>query len=97
MNKKGADQPSAPHSLISIFVIGLLEIIKFILVTSEMSLFHLVSVAEETGFGMTCSETRKTGILAPILYKSVQSSMKNKCTYAIIKVRGLHISLILDL
>ena len=70
-NNKGADQPAHLHSLISTFVIRLLESIISKLATSEISLFQLVCVAEETGFSLAFSETPKTGFLAlrPTLWK----------------------------
>ena len=49
MNNTGSDQPAHPGSLISTFVIRLLESIISILATSKISNFYLVSVAEETG------------------------------------------------
>ena len=58
-NNKGIDQPAHPRSLISACVIPLLERIISKLATSEMSLFRLVSVAEQTGFGMTWLEAPK--------------------------------------
>ena len=48
-NNKGADQPAHTRSLISAFVIHLLESILSKLATSEVSIFYLVSVAEGTG------------------------------------------------
>ena len=48
-NNKGADQAAHPRSLISTFVIRLLECIISRLATREVSIFYLVSVAEETG------------------------------------------------
>ena len=62
-NNKGADQPAHPRSLISAFVIPLLKSIISRLATSEISLFYLVSVAEETGLSLALSETPKTGFL----------------------------------
>ena len=47
---KGADQPAHPRILISVFVIRLLKRIISRLATSEISLFYLESVAEETVF-----------------------------------------------
>ena len=64
MNNKGADQPEHPHSLISTFVIRLLESIIYKRDTSEISIFYVASVAEQAGLGMTISETPKTGFLA---------------------------------
>ena len=51
------------HSLISAFVIHLLKSIISGLATSEISLFYLVSVAEQTGLNLALSETPKTGFL----------------------------------
>ena len=62
-NNKGADQPAHPHSLISDFVIRFLEMAIAKLITSEISIFWLVSVAEETGLGLAFSETPETGFL----------------------------------
>ena len=65
-NNKNADQPTHPRSLISVFVIRLLESIISRLATIEISIVLLLSVTEETGL----SETPKTGYLAsrPICY-----------------------------
>ena len=62
-NNKGAYQPAYPCSLISVFVISLLESIISRLATSEILIFYLVTVAEETGLCVTLSETLKTGYL----------------------------------
>ena len=51
MTNKGADQPAHPRSLISAFVICLLESILYNPSKSEISIFLLVSVAEQAGFG----------------------------------------------
>ena len=56
-----ADQPAHPRRLISAFVIRFLESIISKLGTSEMSIIYLDSVAEETGFSLSLSET---GLLA---------------------------------
>ena len=64
MNNKGADQPAHPRSLISAFVIRLLESIISRLATNEISFFYLVSVAEQAGLSLALSETPKTGFLA---------------------------------
>ena len=71
-NNTGSDQPAHPCRLISAFVIRFLESIISKLATSEMSIFWLVSVAEETGLSLALSETPKTGFLAtrPISYLS---------------------------
>ena len=54
-NNTGVDQPVHPHSLISAFVIRLLEIIIARLATSKISIFELVSVAEQAGLNLTLS------------------------------------------
>ena len=61
-NNKGADQPGHMCCLISAFVIYLLESIISSLSTSEISNFKLVSVAGQSGFNLTLSETPKTGL-----------------------------------
>ena len=63
-NNKGDDQPTHKHRLISAFVICSLESIVDKLATCEISIFKLVSVAEETGLCLALSETPKTGFLA---------------------------------
>ena len=70
-NNIGADKPVPTHSLISAFVIRLLESIISRLASSEISIFKLVSVAEETGLSLTLSETPKTGFVEwrPKLYQ----------------------------
>ena len=62
-NSKGADQPAHPRSLISAFVIPLLKCIISTPATSEISIFWLVTVAEQTGLKLALSETPKTGFL----------------------------------
>ena len=71
-NNEGADQPARPRSLISPFVICFLERTISKLCTSKISIFTLVSVAEETGLNIALSETPKTGFVAtkPILLKA---------------------------
>ena len=66
-NNKGTDQLAHPRSLISALAIHLLNSIILKLASSESSLFYLVSVAEEAGFGMILSETLKTGLDASML------------------------------
>ena len=63
-NNTGADQPVHPGSLISAFVIRILESTISKLATIEISLFQLVSVAEETGLSLALWETPKTGFVA---------------------------------
>ena len=56
-NNKGADQAAHPRSLISAFVIRLLESIISKLATSKFSIFQLVSVAiKDTGLSFALSE-----------------------------------------
>ena len=57
-NNKGADQPGHLCSLISAFVIYFLENISK-LARSKISIFQLVSVAEQAGLGMVLEETPK--------------------------------------
>ena len=66
-NNKGVDQLAHPRSLISAFAIHKLNSIVSKLAPSEISLFYLVSVAQTAGFGMSLSETLKTGFVAPML------------------------------
>ena len=63
-NNKGSDQPAHPRSLISTFVIPLLQSIIARLDTGEISIFLLVSLAEDTGLKLALSETPKKGFLA---------------------------------
>ena len=63
MNNKGADKPARMPNLISTFVIHLLLSMISELATSEISIFMLVSVAEQAGLNLTLSETTKTGFL----------------------------------
>ena len=58
-NNKGADQPAHPRSLISAFVIHLSKSIISRLITSEISIFQLVSEAEETGLKLACRKPRR--------------------------------------
>ena len=72
-NNLGADQPAPPRSLISAFVIRLLESLISRLATSKISIFWLVTVAEDTGLKLALSDTPKTGFSAtkPNLCKHV--------------------------
>ena len=63
-NNTGADQPAHPRSLISALVICFLKSIICKLATGGISIFLLVSVAEETSSKLPFSETPKTGFLA---------------------------------
>ena len=63
-SNKGAEQPAHPRRLISAFVIRFLQSTISRLATTKISNFHLVCVAEETGFCLALSETLKKGFLA---------------------------------
>ena len=58
--QQGADQPVHPCRLISAFVILVFER----LTTSEISIFYLVSLAEDTGFHLALFEHLKTCFVA---------------------------------
>ena len=60
-NNKGSGQPAHPLSLISAFVIRILESIISRLATFEISMFYLVSITEQAGFNLILSETPKAG------------------------------------
>ena len=62
-NNTGADQPAYPCSLISTFGIHFLESTIFNLAEGKISIFKLVSVAEETGLKLALMETTTTGFL----------------------------------
>ena len=51
VNNKSADRPAHPSSMISAFVVRLLESTISRPATSESSIFYLVTVAVETHFG----------------------------------------------
>ena len=61
-NKKGADQPAHPHSLIIAFVVRCLDSISRVSI-SDISCLYLASVAEQVGLSVTWSQTLKTGFL----------------------------------
>ena len=52
-NNKGADQPAHMRSLISTFVVRLTKSIMYRHSTSEISMFKLVSVAEQVNLNIT--------------------------------------------
>ena len=63
--QKHRRRPAAhPRSLISAFVIRFLESIICKLATGEISIFWIVSVAEEIGLKLALSATPKTDFLA---------------------------------
>ena len=55
-NNKGANQPSHPGSLITIFIVLCLDSMIGILAISKVSRFWLASVAEQAGLNLTCSK-----------------------------------------
>ena len=63
-NNKGADQPAHPHSLIKAFFINLVSILTPSLETRYISIFYVVSLAEQICLSLTLSEILKTGFLA---------------------------------
>ena len=77
-NNKGPDQPAHSRSRISSFVIHLLESIISKLVTSEISIFWLVSVTEQAGLSLTLSETLKAGLVTS---KPICESMWKWCSH----------------
>ena len=60
---RGLRTTKAQNSLISAYVIRLLESIISRLAVSDISIFYLVSVAEETGLSLALSEIPKTSIV----------------------------------
>ena len=60
--QQGTDQHVHQHSLISTLVICC-SYKTVTLGICKISIFQLVSVAEQTGLRLTCSETPKTGVL----------------------------------
>ena len=92
-NNKGTYQPAHLRRLISAFIISFLESIIFELATSKLSIFSLVSVAEETGLSRTLSETPKTGFVTSASKRATtqdfqrcgmcnQQRLRPACTYA---------------
>ena len=96
-NNKSADQPAHLRSLISVFVIRLLESIISRLATDEILIFLLVSVAGETNLSLALSETPKTGIDAMRPIKCMLFCFRNlrrSCIYSptVIGLPSHHIS-----
>ena len=58
-NNTGADQPAQTDQPLSYSLFG-----KYHMQTWQISIFKLVTVAEETGLKLALSETPKTGFLA---------------------------------
>ena len=63
MNNKGADQPAHLRSIVSTFVVHLLDSITSKLASCKISIFLLVSVAEQVGLSLIKPENVKTGFL----------------------------------
>ena len=78
--KQKPDQPAYLGRLISVFVIRYLKSIVSNLVTGEISIFYLVSVAGETGLKLALSETLDRFSCDEALYKSTicNGSMSSK-------------------
>ena len=74
-NKKDADQPAHPRSLISAFVVRCLCIIIPLVSISEMSGLYLASVAAQAFLGLTWPQTPKTGFLVTwlTLYRTLDT------------------------
>ena len=62
-NKKGADQPARPGSLISAFVIRCLDSIIPPVSISEISILCIGSVAAQASLSLSWLQTLKTGFL----------------------------------
>ena len=61
VNNIGTDQTERLRSLISAFDFQLFKSIKSILAMIEISIFQLISVAEQIGLNLSLSESPKTG------------------------------------
>ena len=61
MNNKGTDQHAGPRSLISAFDFQLFKSIISRLAMIKISIFQLISVAEQIGLDLTLVESPKTG------------------------------------
>ena len=79
-NNTGADQPAHPRSLISAFLFCFLESIICKLAAGEISIFKLVSLAEETGLKHSLSKPppRKQFFSQRGPYDTKQSSVVRK-------------------
>ena len=64
VNNTDADLPVHLRILISIFVIPFFGNFICKLATVEISIFKIVSAAEETGLNLALTDTQKTGFLA---------------------------------
>ena len=62
-NNKGANQPAHPRSLISAFVVRLIDSIISLVSISESASLYPASVAAQAGLSLTWSKTPKTGFL----------------------------------
>ena len=75
-NKKGAEQPAHPRSLISVFVVRCLNSIIPLIYISEISSLYLASVAEQAGLRLPWPQTPKIGFLATRLIFSIYPTGK---------------------
>ena len=60
VNNKAADQPAHLRTLVSVFVIYILESIRSNITACEISIFLVLSVANKTGLSLALLETLKT-------------------------------------
>ena len=83
-NDKDADQPVHPRSLISVFVICFSESNIPKLATNKISMFCLVSVAEQAGMSLTWLQTPKTGFVATMAHMKCHKSdmLTNHCIFS---------------
>ena len=78
-NNKGADQPGHPPSQISTFVFRLFESTISKVITSEISIFQLVSVAEETGLSLALSQTPEDMFFCNEAHLLMTKEAEKKC------------------
>ena len=62
-NNKGADQPTHPRSLVSVFIVRCLDNIIPLVSISEISSLYLASETAHAGLCLPWSQTLKTGFL----------------------------------
>ena len=87
-NIKGADQPAHLRSLISAFVIRLLESNISKLAAREILIFLLVSVAEQADLNLTFLELPKTSFLAKRPISSKARSLKFGLSFYLLRHFG---------
>ena len=85
-NNKGADQPALLRRLICAFVVRCLDSIIPLVSISEISSFHLTSVAAQAGLSLTWPQTPKTGLLVTrlILKKVTGKNLLEISRYTIV-------------